>query len=56
MIPKNGDAVINQCLNCENEFEEKQKLGTWIKCDEEDGGCGFTFKLMAKVGKLEKDE
>ena len=54
-LPKNGDAVIGECLNCDNQFEEKQKLGTWVHCDEEDGGCGFNFKLSAKAGKLETE-
>ena len=56
MIPKNGDNVIGECLNCGNAFEEKQKLGSWVLCDEQDGGCGFNFKLVAKAGRLEKDE
>ena len=55
-LPKNGDSVIDQCFNCENEFESQQKLGSWIKCPEEDGGCGFEFKLSAKAGKLETNE
>ena len=55
-LPKNGDSAISECLNCENKFEESQALGSWVTCDEDDGGCGFTFKLIAKVGKLEKDE
>jgi len=55
-LPKNGDAVIGECLNCDNQFEVKQKLGTWVHCDEEDGGCGFNFKLSAKAGKLETNE
>ena len=54
-LPKNGDAVINTCLNCGNEFEENQKLGSWIHCDENDGGCGFVFKLSSRIGRLEKD-
>lgn len=53
-LPKNKDAVIKECLNCEMEFEEVKKIGEWIKCDEESGGCGFNFMLRVKAGKLEK--
>lgn len=54
-LPVNGDAVIKECVNCQNEFEEIQSLGKWITCNEDDGGCGFKFKLSANKGSLETD-
>ncbi len=53
-LPKNGDTVIDSCLNCENLFEDAQKLNEWILYDPDDGGYGSHFKLTAKVGRLEK--
>ena len=55
-LPQNGDAVINECLNCELAFEEVGKLGEWLKCDRDNGGCGFEFMLRAKKAKLEKPD
>lgn len=55
-LPKNKDAVITSCFNCDLEFETKQKLGDWITCQEDEGGCGFEFKLIARNRHLETDE
>lgn len=54
----NGDAVIENCLLCGATFEESQKIGTKISCDEEEGGCGNTYKLSmyAKTNVKEKPE
>ena len=29
-LPKNGDVIITECLNCEMEFEDLQKVGSWV--------------------------
>lgn len=55
-LPKNGDAVIEECINCGNHFEEPEKLGSFVKCKEEEGGCGFHFKITVKTGKLETED
>lgn len=55
-LPTNGDAVINECLNCEMVFEEVGKLGEWIKCPKDEGGCGFEFMLRTRKAKLEKPD
>ena len=30
-LPKNGDVIITKCSNCDVEFEEPQKIGSWVK-------------------------
>lgn len=52
-LPRNGDAVIKSCFNCDSEFEEVKKLNEWIECKKDEGGCGFHFMLRAKSAKLE---
>jgi len=39
-------------LNCDLDFEEAQKIGDRIKCDE----CGFRFQLNVWQSKLEKEK
>ena len=44
MTYKNGDAEITHCDLCNAEFEEAQKFGDIIPCD----NCGQTYQLNIK--------
>lgn len=41
----NGDQVVNECIFCGGQFEEAQKLGSVIHCEQENGGCGNKFRI-----------
>ncbi len=41
----NGDAVLSSCLFCGATFEEVQKIGDKISCDETQGGCGNAYRI-----------
>jgi len=41
----NGDAVLSNCFFCGATFEEAQKIGDKINCDESQGGCGNAYKV-----------
>lgn len=44
---KNGDECVDNCLFCQENFEESQKLGSWITC----GNCGVAFRIQLKETK-----
>ena len=55
---ENGDAVLENCFFCGATFEEAQKLGSKIECDELHGGCGNTYKvsMYAKPSVKQSEE
>lgn len=55
ILPKNNDAVITTCFNCDMEFETIQKIGSWMNCNEDDEGCGFICKLIDTTGRIETE-
>ena len=55
-LPKNGQKVNNlQCPNCDSFFDEPQTLGKTSYCDENNGGCGWKFKISAVQNMEIKD-
>ena len=41
----NGDAVLANCIFCGVTYEEAQKLGDKVTCDESQGGCGNSYRV-----------
>lgn len=47
-----GDASITHCLDCNVQFEEPQKVGDWIYCD----NCEETLRLSVKLKSKPKED
>jgi hypothetical protein len=53
---ENGNAVLENCLFCGATFEEAQRLGDKIECDESQGGCGNVYKVSMYAKPVVKSE